>query len=208
MSVFTSVAEEFKRSPVTVLATVAGVALTAGSLLLAWLQYAHPSTAPTAPVQPGQGPGINIANLLLVLSYFLAATFTVASLLRFLARYHGFAAFILSIPAAVLSSFSSLVVLSFAPPRPLTAEAFATAKDSALYGTVAIFVAIGGLAVIRDFLSPVRPPVSTPAVASGSKESKGGEIGVVLILLLVWSTLVSNGLSKLVISFIDIPMAK
>ena len=189
-----SVKGEVLRSPITVVATVAGVVVSALSLLVAWLQYAG------APAIVGNGPtqsntsGLHISNLLLIVASFLGTSFSCASLIRLLARHHWFAALVLSVPVAVLSCFCTLIILHLAPPKPLTREGFQGACDAVFYGTVFVFVAITGLAVLKDLAH------------GGDSTSKGSDgIGAILIgaiVLMVWSTLVSTGTSKLVQIFL------
>ena len=197
MSLIQGIKEELKRSPITVVATVAGVAIGSLALLVAWLQYAgSPVPAATAtPTQPGQ---LGISNLLLVLAFFLATVLSLASAIRLLARVHSFAAMALSVPAAVLASFGTMVTMHLVPPRTLGVEALSTAQDIVFWGTSIVFVALNGSPVLQDLARP------TPRTASQPNEGADGwgVLALALFLLIAWGALVSAGLSKLVRVFL------
>ncbi|RFF39487.1 hypothetical protein JH299_20690 [Xanthomonas campestris pv. incanae] len=130
----------------------------------------------------------------MVVAFFFGATFSFASIVRLLARLHGFAAVVLSIPAAVLASFCTMVMLRLLPPRQLDGHALTVAEDMAFYGTAFIFIALNG-----------RPVLETIA-SSGAEAKSDMTIGGVLfgagIILLVWGKFVSAGLTKLVQIFL------
>jgi hypothetical protein len=208
MSIKNNVYEELKRSPITVIATVAGVVVGALALFVAWLTYVSQSPAQAAPSQGTvlQSASLNLSNLSLSIAFFFAATFASASLIRLLARYHGFSAFVLSIPTAALVAFFSLVVLSLAPPKPMNATAFATARDLVFYGTIVIYVAIHGQAILKDMFANGEPQKSESEAAAIKKtdSTQGGGVFVgIALLLLIWSSLVSSGLSKLATMFLS-----
>ena len=202
MSLKKNAVEEFRRSPIIVTLTVFGVTVALLSLLTAWLQN-DSQTAISITSNPSVNPQpdlLNLKNLSILVSFFLGLTFSIASLISLTARLHDFAAFVLSIPAAVITSFSSLVILELVPPKTMSAVAHAAAVDSVLYGTITIFVAINGLRVLRGLFSGIRTSDSDESANLGSEG-----IAILffsLLLLLIWSSLVSNGLSKLVTTFL------
>lgn len=204
MSLRENAVKEFRRSPITVAATVIGVTVATLSLLIAWSQNDGqlPTSISTEFDAVSQPNLLSLKNLFILTAFFFASTFSIASLIRLVARLHSFAAFVLSVPAAVLTSFSSLVVLNLVPPRALDATAQAAAIDSIHYGTVAIFVAINGLPILRLFFG---------AFVENSDESKNSTTSgydgmfiliLILFLLFMWSNLVSTGLSRLVTTFL------
>lgn len=184
--------EEFARSPVTLVATVVGVLVSALALLVAWLQYAGQPQATTMAQTDAVPTRLHLSNLLVVLAFFFAAAFSLASTVRLLARKHPFAALILSVPAGVLASFCTMVMLYLVPPRELGGDAMNAAKDIVLYGTAFVFIALNGLPVLQTLAEPKSPP--TP-------DEKKGEVGVIFvgagILLIAWGNFVSAGLTKL-----------
>lgn len=197
MSLTQDIKEELKRSPITVVATVVGVAVGSLALLVAWLQYAGPPAPSTVAVtaQPGK---LGVSNLLLILSFFLAVAFTLASAVRLLAVVHSFAALVLSVPCAVLVSFGTMVVMHLAPPRSFDVEALSTAQDIVYWGTFLVFVALNGSPVLKDLVRPIPRGTSEP-----NKDTDGfGVLMLVLLLLIVWGSLVSAGLAKLVRVFL------
>ncbi len=196
MSIVANCKEELKRSPVTVGIGVIGIFVAGLALLVGWLQYAGTPIMRVAPreLQPGQ---LWISNLLLVLAFFLASSFALASIVRLLAPVHWFAALVVSVPAAVLSAFGTMLLLHLLPTKALVPATLVIAQDAVLWGTCLVFVAINGLPVLQEIAR------SAPNSKSEDNSPNGfGIIFVAVIVLLVWSTLVSEGLSKLVRIFL------
>ncbi len=166
MSFVQSAVDEVRRSPVTVLSTVAGLVIAALALFVAYLPYlGHPAAAPTTGIPTIIRPErIDFSNLALCIAFFFAASFTSASIVRMLARVHSFAAFVFSVPFAALTCFLSLVVLHLAPPKAINDLLTGGIVDTVFYGTVFIYVAITGKPVIQDFASDVLKP-NDPALA-------------------------------------------
>lgn len=191
---------EFEKAPITVTATVVGVFVAVLALAVAWLQYAGTPTVSPQSGAPSTSPiDLRLSNLLALVSFFLGASFSTASLIRMLERSCPFPAMVLSIPAAVMASFTTLVVLKLSPPRSMTPELFGTAQDIVYWSTLFVFVALNGQSIARDVVSPKtgRPPAED-SKASESKESDGlGALAALLIMLAIWGSLVSAGLSKL-----------
>jgi hypothetical protein len=205
MSLKEYASEEFKRSPVTVIATVIGVIVAVFGLLLAWLQFNGQPSIPVAD-SPGavlQTNRLNLSNLALAIAFFLAATFASASMIRMLARVHDFAALFISVPSAVLSAFISLVVLYLAPPKVMNEAAFTVAVDTVFYGTVLIYFAINGLPVIKDLAVSTKSTKSVAEAPTGKGSTDGGAILLLIVfLMIIWGNFVSSGLSKLVKMFL------
>jgi len=188
-----------KRSPIAVLATLAGVIVSALALLVAWLQYAGQPTIASPAVAAATVAKLHVSNLLVVAAFFFAATFSLASAVRFLARVHPFAALVLSVVAAVLSSFCTMAVLSLVPPKQLGSDAMDLAKDTVFYGTAFVFVALNGLPVLQSL---AEPDYRKPPPPSGKNGEGGAMLFVAFLVLIVWGSLVSTGLSKLVQLFL------
>lgn len=208
MSLKENVREELKRSPLAVFSTIATVVLAALALLVAWLQYAgEPSVAASNAVSPVPVGDLQLSNLLVVVSFFLAATFSAASVIRILERSHPFPAMVLSVPAAVGAGFCTLLVLKLVPPRALTPDLLGAGRDAVFWGTLFVFVAINGLSVIRGFIhnSASQAP-RVPVAATKSAGDNGADGGVslvgVLFMLAVWGGLVSAGMTKLTLLFL------
>jgi len=197
MSLKTNIKEEFVRSPVTVIFTVVGVVVAALALLLAWLQYAGQPVAVASNTKAlEQSVELHLSNLFVVISYFFASTFSIASLIRLLERRHSFAAAVLSIPAAVLASFISLVVFRLVPPKAPTASALDVAQDIMFWGTLVVFVAVNGRSVAIDIVTSAASP--NPPNSSTPNPDGLGVLAVLGLTLAIWGGLVSAGLSKLV----------
>lgn len=206
MTLKNHVAEEFRRNPLSVSSTVVGVIIAACGLLIAWLQFIdrvpasefEPSSISTPPHE------LSLANILLVVSFFLAASFSTASIIRMIARTHAFPALVLSILGAILVIFASLLVLYLAPPKKMTPEAITAANDAVFYGTVVIFIAFNGLPVISNLAAPISASENKQE-GKDEKEVKeyiGGMIGMIIILLLIWSVCVGKGQEMLVRTFL------
>lgn len=189
------------------MATVAGVIVAALALFVAWLQYASQATisAATSPVVAVQTNNLNLFNLSVVIAFFFAATFASSSLIRLLAHSHAFAAFALSIPTAVLSSFSSLVVLYLAPPKLMNAAIFATAIDAVFWGTLITYVALHGQSILQHLFErePSKKSVSNEATSNNDSGNGAAILISIGLLLLFWSGLVSAGVSKLATMFLS-----
>lgn len=137
---------------------------------------------------------LHVSNLLVVTAFFFAATFSLASAVRLLARLHAFAAVVLSVPAAVLASFCTMVVLHLVPPRQLGGDAVYVAKDMAFYGTAFIFIALNGL--------PVLQTIAQPKGGATSDMTVGDVLFVASFVIIIWGSFVSAGLKKLVEVFL------
>lgn len=204
MSLKERATEEFNRSPIAVAMTVLGVLIAFASLLVAWLQYAGPPALATSDIAAASAAPLRLTNLLLVTSFFLACSLSLASLIHFLDRSHPFHAMVLSVPAAVLSAFFSLLVFQLAPPRPLENQTLELAQDSVYWSTLFIFVAINGRSAAAATIS-MQPFVGSKSAIRtplGDKQDAGAVMFLVVLQLLIWGLLVSAGLSKLVKVFL------
>lgn len=175
-------------------ATVVGVLVSFLALLVAWLQFAGPQAVVPAPTSLPSAQ-LRVSNLLAVLAFYLANSLSLASAVRLLARAHWFAALAASIAAAVLSAFGTMLMLLLVPPKALAPQALATAQDVVLWGTCIVFIALNGLPVLRGIAQP--NPDSTP-----DKNDGLAVLVFALFLLLIWTGLVSAGLSRLVLVFL------
>jgi hypothetical protein len=196
MSILTSASSELQRSPITVIATVVGVVASTLAVSIAWFQYSGPIAIQATPAAVSSAR-LNISNLLIAFAFCLSSSLSFASAIRLLARTHWFAALAMSVPAAVLPAFGTMLVLYLAPPRALTPEAFATAQDVVFWGTAIIFIALNGFALLREVAR------SDPDEQKEPKSSEGtGFLVIVVLILMAWSGLVSAGLSKTVKAFL------
>jgi hypothetical protein len=198
MSLTTNVRDEFSRSPVTVIATVVGVLVAALALGVAWLQYAGQPQVALPPPTGAPPTGLHLSHLLVVNAFFFAATISLASGVRLLTRFNPFAAFILSIPAAVLASFSVMLMLYLVPPRQLDWVAFVVVRDIVFYGTAFVFIALNGLPVIQSLMQPI-PPTSP----NEKKSESGSALLGIGFALIVWGSFVSAGLNRLTQVFLS-----
>jgi hypothetical protein len=194
MSLIENAKKEFEKSPVAVITGASSAVLTVVSLLAAYIQSktSANSIPPTAGSIPAQ---LEVANLLLICAFFLSSTLTFAWVVSLLARTHKFAALILSLIVAVFSAFGTLLVLHLIPPRPLNPNAVSLAQDLTLWGTYVIFMALNGLSLLRELAGP------------NPKPSKEGSDALswffaVAIVLIIWTQIVSGGVSKLVAVFL------
>jgi hypothetical protein len=196
MSLVESSKDEIKRSPITVVATVVGVVVSSLALLVAWFQFAGTPTNAATPSNASPAP-LQVSNLLVVLAFFTATSLSFASAVRLLSRAHWFAALCISVPAAVLSAFGTMLVLHLVPPKILGPDAIATAQDVLFWGTSIVFVAVNGFPVLQDLARPSQN-------SKGANEAMDGLGGLLLalFLLLAWAGLVSAGISKLIRLFL------
>lgn len=200
MSLKSNITEEIRRSPIATITGASGVFVAALSLLLAWVQY-HGNFSPVEPLPNGtnfpQG-GIHLANLLLIVGYFLAITISTAFLIRALARKHDIAALVASVPLTALTNFSTLLLIYLAPPRELVQESFSSAHDLLLYASATVYVAFCGMPVLRDLAAPSTKNTTTPE-GENKKENTDGLAALFFcfMLLAIWCSLVSSGQKRL-----------
>lgn len=191
---------EFKRSPIATMTGVFCATIAALALLIAWNQYQE-ATYSKITTNNGwsltQGE-IHLANLFLIIGYFVALTISTAFFIRALARKHDIAAFTASIPVAALTNFSTVLIMYLAPPRPLSIESFSTAHDLFLYASAAVYVAFCGLPVLRDIATPGKKEVES------TKEAPDGLAALVIcfIILTLWCSLVFSGQERLTKTFL------
>lgn len=201
MSLRQLILDEFKRGPVTVTATVMGLLVAVLALSVAWLQYAGPATVTGATASSAiAGQNLLLSNLLLVVSFSLASSLSLASLIHVLERKHPFHAMVLSVPAAVLSAFFSLVVLQLAPPKALDAPAFQIAKDLVFWATLFVFLAMNGRASVESFATSTgaeKKDVRGDSSSSNGQGEGAAALFGLFFLLAIWGAFVSAGLNKL-----------
>jgi|GEM_PF-1420247 len=199
MSLRSSIVDELRRSPVTTISGLAGVAIAALSFGLALIQYrSGPLFALPAGATSAQPSDLFLGNVFLVVAYFLAVTVAASLFLRAIARKHDITAFFASIPLIALTNFSAILVMYLAPPRRLSAEFFASAHDLVFYASTAILIAFCGKAILVDLASI--PGRSTAEAEANSSSDLGGCVGTIvlaLIILAVWSWLVFAGQTRL-----------
>lgn len=198
MSLVNSVRNELARSPVATISSAVGILLAGLSLLLAWSQYQSP-TASSAVSSPFDRTAVefNLANLLLVVSYFLAITVPIAFILRAVARKHDVAAFFASIPVVALANFSTIVVIYLVPPRQLSQNVFTSAHDLVFYASSAIVITFCGKAVLRDLVLLDRDTVEKENEVKDKESHVGAAFLLALIVLAVWGWLVFAGQTRL-----------
>lgn len=198
MSFFEHTKEELRRSPLTVVATIVGVVVSTLALIVGYLQYAGPpAIVSTATVVQSQQ--LHLSNLLFVLAFFLAASLSLSSAIRMLARVHWFGALFGSVLSAVLAGFGTMVMLMFSPPKALTPERVTDAENLVFWGVTIIFVAVNGLPVVRDLATPVQRNTDRPNDGMDGL----GVLGLAVIILRAWSGFVAAGISKLVRLFLS-----
>ncbi|HEX6040665.1 hypothetical protein, partial [Longimicrobium sp.] len=205
-SLWASMREEFKRTPIAVFAAVGGLVVAIISLLVA---ASGLSPAPKVSAPPATSVDVNpfvLRNFLLVASFFLAATTSSATLIRLLARVRRFGAVLVSVPAAATSSFLTLAIWRMWPPRGFTPETLPDALDLVFYATVVVYASITGGAVLRDI-------ARTSSVAASIDETKGetkeaevtGGLEVLFsagLFLLIWTSVTRACLERLVQLFL------
>ncbi|MCL1526840.1 hypothetical protein ACD582_09990 [Xanthomonas nasturtii] len=200
MSLRSNIVDEIRRAPLATILATTGVIVALLSLGLAWLQYR--AAAPQA-ISTGGASFINhlseigLANILLVVAYFLAVTISISLVLRMLGRKHDITAFFVSIPLVALSNFSTILVLYLAPPRPITRQLFVSAHDLIFYSAIAIVISFCGHAVLRNFAENASKPTASNTEQNRNAPDGIGLIVVVLLFLSVWGWLVFAGQNRL-----------
>ncbi|WP_150123452.1 hypothetical protein [Halotalea alkalilenta] len=202
-----SAIRELKSSPIMVSTTVAGMFISGAGMLQAYIQNQKVPTGVKVIVQNNvghqvQATDINVANLLLILSFFLAISLSMACIIKLLARVYPFPALVLSVVISVLANFLTLVVMHLVPPRQLTEASIDLASDLLMYGSTLIMIAINGLPIIQSFVAPLSSQENNARDnSSGTKTSSNNFIAALLllgVLLLIWCKLVSSGQNKLI----------
>lgn len=198
MPLLNSIRSEFSRSPITVSSTVISVVIAAVGLLLAWRQNTIQLSATSSSTpETLASSGVHLGNLSLAVSFFIAVSFLLATAIKLLEKSAPFPAMILSVPAAILSSFLTLLIIKLAPPKNFTPQALAEAKDIVFYGTVFVFLAINGRKTLKD-LAEAESERDGELSENNQNSSQGGSFIVfAFLLLIIWGGLVSAGLTKL-----------
>ena len=198
MGIRDNIRAEFERTPLTLIATCTGVIVAIVALFVAWHQYSGPPVglAQKEPPSVPSASGLNLSNLLIVVAFFLTSSLSTASLVRILERYHRFAAMVLSVPAAVVVGFATMLVLTFVPPRSPSVELFQRAQDLTFWATLFVFLAIAGASSAHDIAAT--PPKKAPDGVSNKTEPDGFAMVIALLIALgIWGSLVWAGLTKL-----------
>jgi hypothetical protein len=203
-SLRTNVSEEFKRSPISVSATVGGVIIAVIGLLVAAPGQPTKHAVSGAPTSAGDVDSFILRNFLFVLSFFLAATVSSATLIRLLARTRSWGAVVLSVPTAATSSFLTLAIWRIWPPRTLTLETLPDARNLVFSATIIVYVALTGSAVLRDIARTTPAAKSTDvAVPSEGEASQGLDILFLTgFFLFVWAIATAACLQRLVELFL------
>ncbi|MEZ5649443.1 MAG: hypothetical protein R3E87_02730 [Burkholderiaceae bacterium] len=196
-----SVVSELKRSPIASISGLVAVLIAAVSLFLANSRY-----MPGVGVQSATGDLASqgqeefvLANALLAIAFYIAASLSAAFATRMVARRFEFAALFLSVPLASLVNFMFIVVLFLSPPRSLGQELFSRAHDLVFYGTSSVFLMVCGLAVLRSIASP---GTENKKDGSMSYDNAMGSLVWAIIVLLVWSSAVFKGQALLTETFL------
>ena len=197
MSLKSSIAEEIKRTPVAAICGLAGVVIAALSLALAWSQGGNAAPSSSTIAAPASPMGeISLRNLALIVAYFISITVASALFLRAVARKHDVTAFFASIPLLALTNFTAILVIYLAPPRPISAQLFASAHDLVFYASATIVIAFCGKEVLANLAST--PPKAKTETESTERGGDGmGILFAALIVLAVWSWLVFAGQTRL-----------
>ncbi|WP_444898100.1 hypothetical protein [Microbulbifer sp. SSSA005] len=191
-----SISNEIKRAPVATISSAAGVIFAGITLFLAILQFKSGISIQSGDISTSSGDkdSVNVGNLFLAVSFFASSSFTVAVIVRLIARRHDLAALFLSVPMAALVNFVTVVMLYLAPPKELTKDLFTSAHDLVLYSSVFVFLIVCGRAVLVDLARSV-----TENEKSDTTKDKASDFNVLSILFLcalmvgIWSTLVFKG---------------
>lgn len=200
MSLKDSIAGELKRSPMAALSGVASFIVALLTLGVGWLQNRSAGTpGPTSAARPDVLTGdLFTGNVFLVVAYFLAITTAASLLLRAIARKHDIAALFVSVPLIALSNFSVILMMYLAPPRPISAQLFASAHDLVFYASAAVVIAFCGRAVLADLVSTTIAKNAESENRSTSKSNDAvGFLLIALLLLAVWGWLVFAGQTRL-----------
>ena len=161
----------------------------------AWFQF---SVNPIMPnISPSSHNGVIIGNILLIVAFFLSATFFTGYLLRMLARKYSIAVLIISVPIVALVNFITIFIIYLTPPRTLSRELFTSAHDLIFYASAAIFLAFFARAVLVNLLEPEKS-------SKTEKEDTEG-IGTFifgLLILAIWGNFVFAGQKMLTKTFL------
>ncbi|MFO1301376.1 MAG: hypothetical protein U1F17_13570 [Burkholderiaceae bacterium] len=200
MSLKDIVADELKRTPVAAISGAASVVVATVTLVIGWMQ--NKATTPASPT--GAAPAGSLSgelftgNVFLLIAYFLAVTTAASLLLRMIARKHDITALFISVPLIALSNFSVLLLMYLAPPRPISAQLFASAHDLVFYASAAIVIVFCGRAVLADLISTATTKSTAADTESSSKGNEAvGFLLIALALLAFWSWLVFAGQKRL-----------
>lgn len=208
MSIKKNIAEELARTPLTITIGVVSILVS----VFAAIGALHPPTSGAVVTITHLGydvTPITVANLLNTVAFFLSISLVAALLMSFLMRRHVFVALMLSVPVAVLTSFFSLMFLQLAPPKPMNDMLVSGVVDAIYYGTLFLYVGIGGNPVADSILNIVASgdvrrhvltnrSLSEEEVEQTQKAKYTGFYAVLVLVFFGWSALVAAGLHRLV----------
>lgn len=193
---WTSVVDEFRRSPITTITAVCSVVVSALSLGFANQISALPSTPSIPSGTPAANIDFNLPNCLVAISFFIATTFLVAFSSKMLARKHAIAAFFLSILLVSLENFATILVMYLAPPRMPSIEFFTSANDLVFYASSSIFIAFFGKSLVTSTLTPTKKDVPDESM------DLFGSLFFAVILLCLWGSCTFAGQTRLSQTFL------
>lgn len=187
-----SVANEMKKSPVATFTSVVGLVIAACSLYLSYSGYEFnlPEYGLGSVSDGGNIGIISVANILLVIAFYIPSSIFVATLTRLLAKKHALLAVFLSVLLAVLLNFFAILIIYLSPPRHLSRELFSSAHEVLFYSTVIVFIAVCGAAVLRVITVTSTGDVDDERNAISNVY---GTIIIVMLVLSVWASIVYKG---------------
>lgn len=196
--------KEFEHNPINSIGVLTSLVALVVTPVIALLFNNNSASVPSSPssgvvLLAGE---LNIRNLLLSITFFLAATSAGALLTRLISHYTAFGSFVFSILTAVLAGFLSLLFVELFPIRAMDDLTNTSLKDAVKYGVTFIYLVINGEAALKWFASPGKN--------SSDDASPDGVVvfsGVALILF-VWFGLLSSGINKLVTAFLATPIVQ
>lgn len=146
---------------------------------------------------------VEISNILMVMSFFLFASFLGAGIVRLVARKHETASILLSVLIASVTNFATLFLVYLAPPRARSEQLFNAAHDNIFYASMIVYLAVCGAAVFRDIYRSIRPGPEEKSTNNDRQDTDGiAFFFTTAILIALWGWAVFAGQKRLTDTFL------
>jgi uncharacterized membrane protein len=197
--------DEIKRAPIATITILIGAI---GGCLTFFFAGIQPNSRSQI-LSPGLNGAVDsvgaveISNILMVMSFFLFASFLGAGIVRIVARKHETASILLSVLIASVTNFATLFLVYLAPPRARSEQLFYAAHDNIFYASMIVYLTVCGAAVFKDIYRTIRPDPKVKPTNSDAQNSDGiGFLFITAILIALWGWAVFAGQKRLTDTFL------
>jgi len=197
--------DEIKRAPIATMSILVGAIGGCLTFFFAGIQP-HSQSQILSPGLNGAVDSVGtveISNILMVMSFFLFASFLGAGIVRLVARKHETASILLSVLIASVTNFATVFLVYLAPPRARSEQLFYAAHDNIFYASLIVYLTVCGAAVFRDIYSAIRPGPEEKSMSGDPQKADGiGFLFITAILIALWGCAVFAGQKRLTDTFL------